>query len=63
MRVDNYIQRAKTLNNYIPLMDNGAVKVTERETIRQVVLKVILVTRNLDLKRANTHNCPTLVKL
>ena len=39
MRIDNYIRRVKTLNNYIPLMDNGAIKLTERELIRQVVLK------------------------
>ena len=44
MRIDNYIRRAKTLNNYILLMDNGAVKLTEREMIRQVVLKGIPVT-------------------
>ena len=38
MRVDNYIRKVKTLNNYIPYMDNGAVKLTEREMIKQVVL-------------------------
>ena len=56
MRIDNYIRSVKTLNNYIPLMDNGAIKLTEREMIRQVVLKGIPVTWNLNLKRANNHN-------
>ena len=62
MRINNYIRRTKTLNNYIPLMDNGVVKLTKREMIRHVVLKGIPMTWNLDLKRANNHNCPTLVK-
>ena len=30
MRIDNYIQYTKTLNSYIPLMDIGATKLTER---------------------------------
>ena len=63
MRVDNYIRRVKTLNNYILYMDNGAVKLTEWEMIKQVVLKGIPVVWSLDLKRANNHNCATLSEL
>ena len=63
MHIDNYIRRTKTLNNYIPLMDIGATELTEREMIRQVVLKGIPVTWNLDLKRANNHKCATLAEL
>ena len=44
-------------------MDNGAVKLTEREMIKQVVLKGIPVVWSLDLKRANNHNCATLSEL
>ena len=63
MHIDNYIRRTKTLNNYIPFMDIGATELTEREMIRQVVLKGIPVTWNLDLKRANNHKCATLAEL
>ena len=63
MRIDSYVRRVKTLNNYTSFMDNGAIKLTEREMIRQVVLKGIPVTWNLNLKRANNHNCATLADL
>ena len=63
MRIENYIRRVKTLNNYIPFMDNGAIKLTERQMIRQVALKGIPVTWNLSLKRSNNHNYRTLADL
>ena len=63
IRIDNYIQRVKTLNNYIPFIDNGTIKLTEREMIRQVMLKGIPVTWYLNLKRASNHNCTTLADL
>ena len=63
MRIDNYIRRIKILNNYIPLMNNGAAKLIEIEMIKQVILKWIPVTWNLDLKRLNNHNCTTLADL
>ena len=63
MRIDNYIRRIKTLSNYILLMDNGAIKLTEREMIKQAVLKGIPVTWSLDFKRENNHNCTTLTDL
>ena len=44
VRIDNHIRKVKTLNNYIQFMDNGAIKLTKREMIRQVVLKGIPVT-------------------
>ena len=44
-------------------MDKGATKLTEREMIKQVVLKGTPVVWNLDLKRANNHNCATLSEL
>ena len=36
MRIDNNIRRVKILNSYIPLIDIEAVKLTEKEMIRQV---------------------------
>ena len=30
MRINNYIRKLKTLKNYMPLMDIGAVKLMER---------------------------------
>ena len=44
-------------------MDNGAIKLMEREMIRQVALKGIPVTWNLSLKRSNKHNYTTLADL
>ena len=44
-------------------MDNGVAKLMEREMIKQVVMKGIPVVWNLDLKRANNHNCATLSEL
>ena len=63
MRIENYIRRVKTLNNYILFMDNRAIKLMEREMIRQVALKGIPVTWNLSLKRSNKHNYTTLADL
>ena len=40
MRIDNYICRVKVLNNYSPLMENGAVKLTKRESIKKMISKV-----------------------
>ena len=51
------------MNSYIPWMAKSAIELTEREMIKQVVLKGIPVTWNLDLKRANNHNCLTLADL
>ena len=63
MRIDNYIRRIKVLNNYIPLMENGAIKLTERELIKQVILKNVPVSWNLALKRANNHKSTSLSDL
>lgn len=63
MRIDNYIRRVEILYNYIPWMAKGPIKLTEREMIKQVDLNGIPVTWNLDLKRANNHNCMTLTEL
>jgi len=41
----------------------NAIELTERKMIKQVVLEGIPVTWNLDLKRANNHNCLTLTDL
>ena len=40
-KVENYIRRVKTVNNYIPLMKEGAQKLTEKELIKTVILKTI----------------------
>ena len=52
----------KTLNNYIPLMENKAVTLTERALINTVVLKTIQVKWTLDLKRDSNYNLATLSK-
>ena len=59
-KIENYIRRVKTINNYIPLMKNGAQKFTERELIKTVILKTIPNKWLQDLKRANNHNLTTL---
>ena len=63
MKVENYIRRVKTLNNYIPLMELGAAKLTERELRKQVVLKGIPIKWTLDLKRENNYNLTSLSAL
>lgn len=63
MKVENYTRRVKMLNNYIPLMEIGAIKLTERELIKQVVLKGTLIKWTLNLKRANNHNLASLAAL
>ena len=63
MKVENYIRRVKTLNNYIPLMELGAVKLTERELIKHVVLKGIPIKWTIDLKRANSYRSTLLSTL
>ena len=50
MKVDNYIQRVKTLNTYISLMKLGAVKWTEGELMEQFDLKGVPIKWMLDLK-------------
>ena len=40
-KIENYIRRVKTVNNYIPLMKEGAQKLTEKELIKTVILKTI----------------------
>lgn len=62
IKIENYIRRVKTLNNY-PLIETGAVKLTERELIKTVVLKTISVKWTLDVKRAIDHNLATLAEL
>ena len=62
-KIENYIRRVKTVNNYIPLMKNGAQKLTERELIKTVILKTIPNRWLQDLKRANNHNLVTLEEL
>ena len=59
-KIENYIRRVKTINNYIPLMKEGAQKFTERELIKTVILKTIPNKWLQDLKRANNHNLATL---
>ena len=44
MRIENYILRVKTPNNYIPIMNIRAFKLTGKKMIRQTVLKGIPVT-------------------
>ena len=39
LKIENYIRRVKTLNNYITLMKEGTVKLTERELIKQLFKK------------------------
>ena len=63
MKIDAFIRRAKTLNNYLPQMNTRAVKLTEREMLKLVVLKNIPTSWALDLRRANNHNKLTLVEL
>ena len=60
IKIDIYIRRIKILNNCIPFMDKGAVKLTERELIQTVVLKKIPVKRTLDLNRTNNYNLETV---
>ena len=55
--------KSKTLNNCILLLGIGIIKLTKREMIKQVDLKGIPATQNLDLKRANDHNCTALTEL
>ena len=62
-KIENNIRRVKTVNNYIPLMKNGAQNLTERELIKTVILKTIPNKWLQDLKRANNHNLATLEKL
>mmetsp|Transcript_44147 Transcript_44147/g.53032 ORF Transcript_44147/g.53032 Transcript_44147/m.53032 type:complete len:287 (+) Transcript_44147:577-1437(+) len=63
MKINALIQRAKTLNNYLPQMNTAAAKLTEREMLKLVVLKIILTSWALDLRRAKNHNKVTLVEL
>ena len=62
-KIENYIRRVKTVNNYIPLMKNGAQKFTERELIKTIILETIPNKCLQDLKRANNHNLATLEEL
>ena len=43
-------------------MEKGAIKLTKREMIRQVVLKEIPVSWNLHSKRANNHKYTTMME-
>ena len=63
MKVENCIRRVKTLSSYILLMELRAVKLSERELIKQVVLKGIQIKWTLDLKRANNYNLTSLATL
>ena len=60
MEIDIYICRSKLMNNYIPLMDNTAAKLTKRKSIKQVVLKGIPMPWDLVLKRSNNYNYTSL---
>ena len=63
-KIENiYMRRVKTVNNYIPLMKQGAQRLTERELIKTVILKTIPNKWLQDLKRANNHNLATLEEL
>jgi len=62
-KIENYIRRVKNVNNYIPLMKQGAQKLTERELIKTVIVKKIPNKWLQDLKRANNHNLATLEEL
>ena len=62
-KIENYIRRVKTVNNYIPLIKGGAQKLTEREIIKTVILKKISNKWLQDLKRANNHNLLTIEEL
>ena len=39
LKIENYIRRVKNLNNYITLMKEGAVKLTERELMKRLFKK------------------------
>lgn len=43
IKIEKYFQRVKTINNYIHFMEIGAVKLTEIELIKTVVLKIIIL--------------------
>ena len=63
MKIDAFIRKAKTLNNYLPQMNTGEVKLTEREMLKLVILKNTPTSWTLDLRRANNHNKMTLTEL
>ena len=62
-KIENYIRRVKTVNNYIPLIKTGSQKLTESELIKTVILKKIPNKWLQDLRRANNHNLATLEEL
>ena len=63
LSVEDYISRIETINNYIPLMAIGAVKYTERELIRSVIMQRVPSNWRCSLLRAGNNNVATIESL
>ena len=62
MKINAFIQRAKTVNNCLPQMNIGGVNVTEREMLKLVILKNIPTSWALDSqskKSQQGNSCQT----
>ena len=63
LNVEDYVSRVETINNYIPYMAVGAVKYTEREMIRSVIMQRVPSNWRCSLLRAGNNNVTTIEAL
>ena len=63
LSVNDYITRIETINNYVTLMQEGAVKFTKMDLIRTVVMKRIPNVWRTVLMNAGNHNQTLLERM